>query len=385
MQLPREGSASVSFAVLAAGLVLFGPVVPVAAAIITGFHYVDIKQRKPLHLMAFNAAQLACASMAMYLLFVALGGRALVSPAGVHSVTPTEVLAVLVAAVAFFATNIGFVLASVSLGTGQRASRVWADNFRWMVADYASLALVGILLAATYAAAGLPGVILLVVPLLIARQTFVVYMRRRIAYLQTVHSLVAAIEAKDAYTRGHSQRVAEYAGKIAEEMGQPDKDIEMIRFAALLHDLGKIGVDRKILNKPGALTMEEYALVKQHPELGAQILSGIAFLDDAVPAIASHHERPDGAGYGQGLPGDSIPMMARILAVADCFDAMTSVRPYRPGLTTEEAVAELVANCGSQFDPDVVRAFLRAMRLDEPGEGAHGASPEQLSLDEARA
>jgi putative nucleotidyltransferase with HDIG domain len=172
--------------------------------------------------------------------------------------------------------------------------------------------------------------------------------------------MVAALEAKDVYTKGHSLRVAEYAVLTAGALGVPPATIERIEYAALLHDLGKVGVSHRVLDKESSLSVAEYDEVKRHPDIGAHILSDVPYLADIVPLIAAHHERLDGSGYGHGLVGDKIPFEARILAVADAYDAMTSVRPYRGAMPHEAAMAQLLQGCGTQFDGDVVAAFERA-------------------------
>jgi|Deesub1362A_J573_1020465.scaffolds.fasta_scaffold00004_34 putative nucleotidyltransferase with HDIG domain/PAS domain S-box-containing protein len=170
-----------------------------------------------------------------------------------------------------------------------------------------------------------------------------------------------AIDAKSHWTKGHSERVARYAAEIAKEMGLREKEIETLKTAALLHDIGKIGTYDVILDKPEKLSPEEAALVKQHPVKGVEILTPIKKLQDILPIIKHHHERIDGKGYPDGLKGEEIPLSARILHVADSFDSMTADRPYRPSPGREYAISELKKHSGTQFDPQVVEAFLRIL------------------------
>lgn len=179
----------------------------------------------------------------------------------------------------------------------------------------------------------------------------------------TISALVQALEAKDPYTRGHSERVAKYAEMIAREIKLPEDRIEILRYAALLHDIGKIGIARKVLNKPGRLNFEEFKRIQAHPRIGAGIIGDIDFLKDAIPAVYHHHEHLNGRGYSEGLKGDRIPLLARIMTVADSFDAMTSTRPYRPALSFEEAATELNECRNSQFDGRIVDAFINAMDI----------------------
>ncbi|MCL5102766.1 MAG: diguanylate cyclase [Armatimonadetes bacterium] len=176
-----------------------------------------------------------------------------------------------------------------------------------------------------------------------------------------IKSLAAAVDAKDPYTCGHSERVARYAVMMGEVLQESAETIDTLKVAGLLHDLGKIGVPDSILRKAGRLTDEEFDTVKQHPSVGGNILRRAPQLDVIIPAVISHHERWDGAGYPHGLRGSSIARMARILAVADAFDAMTSDRPYRKAMPLEQALNELRKNAGVQFDPEIVEAFLIAI------------------------
>lgn len=184
------------------------------------------------------------------------------------------------------------------------------------------------------------------------------YQRLQDTYLGAIGSLAAAIEARDPYTVGHSARVTQYAVAIAESMKLPKEEVEELRLAGILHDLGKIGVPDSILNKPGRLSDEEYLAIKMHPALSMRIVEPLPHLGNIIPIIYHHHERYDGNGYMEGKSGDGIPLGARIIAVADSYEAMTSDRPYRKALSREEAVSELTKNAGTQFDPLVVEHFL---------------------------
>jgi putative nucleotidyltransferase with HDIG domain len=176
-------------------------------------------------------------------------------------------------------------------------------------------------------------------------------------FVGSIRMLAAAIDEKDPYTRGHSDRVARYSVFIGEEMGLPDEDLDRLRIAALLHDVGKIGVDDRVLKKPGALTDEEFAVMKQHPTKGANIMRPVAQMKDMIPGIELHHEHMNGRGYPYGLKGEEIPLMARIIAVADTFDAMTTHRPYQSAFESEEALALIRKLAGTKFDPAVVEAL----------------------------
>lgn len=173
-------------------------------------------------------------------------------------------------------------------------------------------------------------------------------------------ALSKAIEARDPYTRGHSARVARMARAVGVMLGCDDARLALLRLGGALHDIGKLAVSEQVLNKPGPLTAEELAEVREHPGVGARLVTLDRTLHLAVPAVLYHHERWDGAGYPTGRAGSAIPIEARILAVADSFDAMTSNRPYRSALPAEQAIEEVDRCAGTQFDPDVAVAFLEA-------------------------
>jgi putative nucleotidyltransferase with HDIG domain len=185
-------------------------------------------------------------------------------------------------------------------------------------------------------------------------------------FLGAVKSLTDAVDAKSPWTRGHSERVTAYAMAIGRELGLSETQMKTLRLAGLLHDVGKIGTYDAILDKPDRLTPEEFALVKQHPDKGARIIEDIKQLRDVAEVIRYHHERMDGKGYPYGVKGEAIPLLSRILAVADSFDSMTTDRPYRPAPGEEYAVKELRRCAGTQFDPRVVEAFLRWLQVETP-------------------
>jgi putative nucleotidyltransferase with HDIG domain len=181
-------------------------------------------------------------------------------------------------------------------------------------------------------------------------------------YFETVSALALAVEAKDPYTRGHSQRVSEIAVAIAREMGLPQEDVDVIRDSALLHDIGKIGIPDDVLGKPGPLSEQEYRTVQQHPLTGRRILMPLASLRRLQDPVRHHHERPDGKGYPEGLSREQIDARGAILAVADSLDAMLSDRPYRNAYSLERARREMERCAGTQFDEEVVRALMVLIR-----------------------
>lgn len=182
------------------------------------------------------------------------------------------------------------------------------------------------------------------------------------AEIDTISTLVLTEEAKDPYVRGHSKRVTKCATEIAQELGLPESDLRVIERAGILHDLGKIGISDSILHKPDKLNEEEWVVIKKHPQRAVEILEPLKFLSREKGMIAHHHERFDGKGYPDGLKGEVIPLGARILAVADTFDAMNSERPYRKPLPEDVIISELKGGSGTQFDPHIVDIFLNLLK-----------------------
>ena len=179
------------------------------------------------------------------------------------------------------------------------------------------------------------------------------------AHLDSVKVLAEAIDAKDPYTRGHSERVGRMSLSIANHLDFAEGRLEVLEYGALLHDIGKIGIKDEVLQKPGPLSTEEYQHIQEHPLIGAKILEGIDFFKDKIPMIRHHHEHFDGSGYPDGLIGEAIPLEARIITIPDAFDAMASLRPHRQALPLQDILVELEKGKGRQFDPKILEIFLR--------------------------
>lgn len=244
-------------------------------------------------------------------------------------------------------------------GRGQLL-REWIHDFFWSFAGLLVVGLMGVVLTAFYLSYGWFMILVFFAPLFLARYTFSLYSNLRVSYMDTVKSLSDAIEAKDHYTRGHSQRVQEYSALIADELKYTPKQKEILQYAALLHDVGKIGVTETILNKPGKLDELEFDSIKQHPEMGARIISNVKYLKECVPIIKYHHKYYDGSGYPDITKDEKIPYESYILGVADAFDAMTSKRQYREPYTLDRAIEEIRRCSGTQFEPSVAEAFINA-------------------------
>jgi len=282
-------------------------------------------------------------------------------------------------AIVYFGINSGLV--ATAIGIAQRSSpyRIWHDHFAWLSLNYLSGASISSLLVVVYQTdPGWP--FLAVVPLLLILYVTFRESMARVAdanhhigelnqlYLATVQTLAAAIDAKDQVTHGHIKRVQNYARELAIAIGiKSEIQLKAIQAAAVLHDTGKIAIPEAILNKPGPLTTDEFEVMKQHAAMGADIISSVNFPYPVEPIVRYHHENWDGTGYPEGLMGTDIPIGARILSVVDCFDALTSDRPYRGRLSDSEAVEILLKRRGNMYDPLVVDTFLRVHRLMPEG------------------
>ena len=273
-----------------------------------------------------------------------------------HFVDPRFLLAAMIASVTYSLVNHVLVAGVVMLSAGERFWSAFRSIGPALVVQipYAGIAILAVVLlrAATPWA-----LLLMAVPTLIARHGVLAFQRLDESYDRLVRGFVKAIEVKDLYTRGHSERVSELSVHVAEELGVPYDQRRLTRYAALLHDVGKIGVPLCIINKPGPLDEQEFGAMKQHPSIGAEILHDIDFLAPAIDIVRFHHERLDGGGYPHGIGGDDLSDIVRIVTVVDAFDAMTSTRSYRRALDVATAVEELQRCSGSQFDARMVDAL----------------------------
>jgi len=266
-------------------------------------------------------------------------------------------------------------ITGLSLYSGEPWRMLFARNVRWFVPNYVVTGPFGILFAYLYLRYGVYGILFVIVPFLAGRQALNQYAVQLDAYRETIATLGSYMQHYHPYTRGHLERVSAMADEIGKQMGLPISSLMFIRDAGLLHDIGKVGVNEEILDKVGQLNDEEWAVIKQHPARGAEILSQMRHLERIVPWVRSHHERPDGRGYPDCLDDSKIPLEAAVIAVADAFDAMTGgpdekeKRTYRPPLTFDQAVAQVRYGVGTQFDHRVVRAFLRVIARKEEASG----------------
>jgi putative nucleotidyltransferase with HDIG domain len=361
VELAGGASLSLAYPLLVCAVVLLGPSAAGALAILSMAPLLFHKPRMSGIRLLGNLGQATLTALVPGWLYLALGGQLLADTRLSSADFQGQLLPLLVAATAGVVVNGVLFSVGYALVRSATVAEAWRVAVSWAIASQVALGLMGLAIARVMSIEGPLGFALFVVPLLVARQTYRRYLSLRETYADTVRSLVAALEAKDQYTKGHSVRVARIAVAVAGQMGFDDVEVERIEYAALLHDLGKIGISRSVLSKPGALTDEEFDKIRQHPDIAARILESIPFLDDVRPIVQDHHERVDGLGYGRGLTGDHMSTAARILAVADGYDAMTAERPYRAAMSERAAVKELRANAGTQFDPAVVEVLIAAL------------------------
>jgi hypothetical protein len=346
---------SVGFIVALASVAVIGPHGAGVVGLACAFTPVSLTKR------VFNGAQFALAGLAAAIAFAfVLGGdpRAHVLT---NAAVPRVLIAAVVASVVYYAVNLSLVAGILSLTTGLSLRRVWVGSLSPIVVAYVGYGMLGLLMAELYEEVGIVAALLFLAPLLVARAAFANYAELRKTYDSTVKALVQAVETKDYYTRGHSERVSRVTEMIAREWGMREDRVQVIRIAGMLHDVGKLGVPTKILQKQGKLNQLEFEAIKLHPLRGYEMLCEIDFLTEALSGVYHHHERLDGRGYPMGLKGDEIPEFARIIMVADAFDSMTSTRSYRLAKSVDEAVGELRRCEVVQFDPKVVDCLVEAV------------------------
>jgi len=370
LPLARSGSTmSVSYAVDFASLLLLGPneTMIVAAASAYSQCTFRIKERNPLHRTLFSMACLVItvqAAGAAYLLLDGVPGTVTISK------LPKPLVG---AATTYFVVNTLAIATAIAVSTKQPIFKVWNENFLWSAPSYFVGA--GAAAVAAWMVIGLSAywiTPLAAAPLYLTYRTYKVYLGRiedeqrhvremADLHLATIEALALAIDAKDQTSQSHIRRVQAYAASVARAMGMSDNDVQGVKTAALLHDIGKLAVPEHILSKPGPLTPEEFQKIRAHPKVGADIVSSVPFPYPVAPLILNHHERWDGKGYPTGLKGEDIPLGARILSVVDYFDALMAERPYHKAMSFDAAVGLLKQEAGKGLDPAVVAKFIELL------------------------
>lgn len=386
----RNSAVSVAFAATIAAYVLYGTPVGIFVNLAAAAVNAVTPKRKPLRKIAFNTGALSLSAFVASSTYQLVGGQI---PPG--AVLPT-ILAVGLSSLVYFLVNSALTATVISLTTEQPFKAIYQENYSWMVVNWLATGINGAALALAYESLQLFGAAAFIIPLGVAWYSFKLYMskskelRKRNdqledlnrtlqlknvqlegTHLSVISALVGALEAKDKYMQGHATNVMNDAVALAQRFALPDDEIRTIQLAALFHDIGKIGVREQILTKSGELTPAEFAEMKEHAAIGANLVAHVPTLERVAPLIEAHHERYDGTGYPKRMRGDEIPFAAQILTVADSFNAMISARAYRPAMSRAAALAELERCAGTQFDPVVVDAFAELV------EGAvRGARPE---------
>jgi putative nucleotidyltransferase with HDIG domain len=309
-----------------------------------------------------------------------------------------------IAGLVYFAANTGILGIALSIEAQERWTIVWRERFTWLLPHYLAYGLIGGVIALGYDEVGLYAFLVFAIPLLLVRKTqeaYVAHTRRSVEKLReaaetiqkqnvsleqanqllrersmaAMESLAATVDARDAYTAGHARRVQRLALAVGRELDLSRAELEVLGYAALFHDIGKLAIPDAILLKPAPLSAEEWARMREHADEGARIIGRLGFLRDSVPAIRHHHERWDGSGYPARLAGDEIPLGARIIHVVDALDSMLTTRLYRAGRPLDEVVLEIRAGAGTQFCPSCVDALERVLAAERAG----ARDPESLA------
>ena len=377
-----NASISVADTFLIAATLLFGPA-PATVALAIDTFVLSWRKGYPWQRVAFNAVAPALSLWVAGHVFFQITSAAplAATDARIGPLIP----ALFLLATIYFALNSGLIAVAVGLESRRSPFKIWYDHFLWLSIGYFAAASVGLGLIVILRQVGLAAVAMMLPVVAIFHHTLRASFgrledaRRHVTqidrlYHSTVETLAMAIDAKDDVTHSHVRRVQAYAAGLAQELKVTDDlTLKAIEAAALLHDTGKLAIPERILNKPGGLTPAEFEQMKRHVEIGANILSLVDFPYPVVPIVRCHHENWDGSGYPAGVSGTDIPIGARILSVVDCFDALTSDRPYRRAMTSEAAIAILLDRRGRMYDPAVVDAFIRihadvlVAEHDEPG------------------
>lgn len=352
--MPNNDQLTISFAVHISALILFGAPIAILSSTVANI-ITDIVGHRGWKKMLFNVSQYAVTIYCSWLIYhlVRSGSGPLELKA--------DFLAMVLSCLTYVVVNFLLVSTVISLSQGTRWLRQLTNDVKLEMIHFATLVPVSLLIVILYNYEPL-SIIILLLPFAMAHFSFDNYMTLRTETKNTIEVLADIIDKRDAYTAQHSYRVANYCEAIAHKLKLNQSDYETLITAARVHDLGKISVPDSILLKNQRLQPEERNLIIDHATVGFTILSNLRFYKSGAKFVFHHHERYDGTGYPHGLKGDQIPLGARIMAVADSYDAMTSDRPYRKAMSSEQALTEIIDNSGTQFDPGIVEVFVQIVR-----------------------
>ena len=376
----RNTSVSTSAVPILAGTLFFGPLGALVLSLVFALTAL-LKFRSPFNRFVFNLSNQLIAGMLYTGLLSLLEIDFTTIPSSLQAVVCT------VAAFLVYLSTTSLISIGMHLDMKDSFRQIWLEKFGWLAPYYLCLGVVAYTLSFGYNTAGLMGLAVIIIPLILIRWSQKQYIDRTRQMVNELReknlkleqssedisllneglldTLAEVIDLRDPYVLGHSRQVTNYATMMANDLGLNKKQIELIRKASLLHDVGKLGIPEGILLKPSYLTDEEYNLMKKHPGLGAEILRRSSSLTPLIPIVEHHHEHYDGSGYPAGLAGKEIPIEARIVAVADAIEAMASDRPYRKALSRERIKDELIRHSGSQFDPQVVALALKIIESED--------------------
>jgi putative nucleotidyltransferase with HDIG domain len=358
--LPRGGASIYASSPLdLAAIVLLGPAAAVLVEAISSFFSEVIVQRREAFKYAFNVPLLIMTIGIAGMAYWAFPGRWTALD------TPLFLIPLTVCGVVYYLVNTVAISVVIALKSKKRALQIWKQNYLWTFHHVLAFIPLGAIIALVYTAYGSWTLLLFLVPIFLARYSFKLYVEMKEAHINTVAALTSAIDASDPYTHGHSYRVSRYAMRVGRALGLSARDMEILEYGALLHDIGKIAIRHEILLKKERLSDQEFLTLKQHPTIGADIVENLKFLREAAVLVRYHHEQPNGRGYPEGLRGDAIPMGARIILVCDAFDAMTSDRPYRKGMPVDQVVDQFEKYRGEQFDLEITSLVIDLVRRGE--------------------
>ena len=358
VDLPVGGVISIGFPIDFVLILVYGPALAMLITALGALIGEIIERKVSWYKIIFNTSQYALTAGIAGIIYQQAGGVV-----GAQNIF-RFILPATICALTYCIVNITLFVMVVSFAQNVRIKTIWRTSIKEMIPSYIAEAPMGFLMAIVYTEVGIVGILLFFLPLLLARRSFELYTKMRKVYLDTIRALAAAIDAKDPYTKGHSERVAETSIAVAQEFNLSDRDIENIEYTALLHDIGKIGIADNILGKESKLTNKEFDKIKEHTVMGAKIIEPVDFLKNSYEAIYHHHEKYNGKGYPDGLKSEDIPLSARIIAVADAYDAMGSDRPYRKKLNHNKILRELKEQSGKQFDPEVVKVLISVLDIE---------------------
>ncbi|KPU45783.1 cyclic di-GMP phosphodiesterase response regulator RpfG [Oxobacter pfennigii] len=353
---------SPGFAITSAAFLLFGPfwtmiIVSIGTAL-------RVQKRDgvlvhilntPVYKTLFNFSEMAISAFCGWLMYDTIN-------TGLFSIQAMSVIKYAAFVIAFLVVNTAIISTLIFIISRNSFIEVYVSNIKFGILNIIAMAPLGAVLKYLYEQYNFVGAFVIMVLVMLMRYIYVLYIEAKSKYMQTVQVLMHAVEARDKYTEGHARRVADIVEMIAKEMKYSESRIEQLIIASYIHDVGKIGIDDSILNKPGKLTPDEYDIIKSHPEIGYKIVKDIKDIGDIPMLVRHHHERYDGKGYPSGKNGSELPIDVFIIQLADSIDAMESDRPYRKGMNLEEIIAEIVNNKGTQFHPDVVDIYFKILK-----------------------